>query len=252
VSGHLHGRSVLVTGAARNLGAVLAERFATAGATVVVHSGHDQAAAASVRASLEHTTGRAHHSVVGDLADPDGPVEVAAAARSLAGSIDVLVNNAGPFSATPFTQLPLDEWRRTLDVNLTATYLLTRELAPDMRAAGWGRVVNLSAGSAAIRNHATYGLVKASVSFLTESLALELGPEVTVNALAPGQIAESGPDAEAVEPGFVERATARTPTGQLVTRAEVADLAVALTSPLFAAVSGATIPVDGGWRVPRA
>lgn len=91
-----------------------------------------------------------------------------------------------------------DEWRWTLDANLTVTYLPVRELGPAMRSASWGRVINLSAGGARVRshaiNHAIYGLVKAAVETLTESLALEFGPEITVNAVAPGQIADRAPD----------------------------------------------------------
>jgi NAD(P)-dependent dehydrogenase (short-subunit alcohol dehydrogenase family) len=90
---------------------------------------------------------------------------------------------------------------------------------------------------------------KQALSFLAEELALELGPEITVNAVAPGQIAESADDIAAYDPSFVERAIAHTPAGRLVTRAEVAELVVALCGPSFDMVTGATLPVDGGWRL---
>ena len=93
-----------------------------------------------------------------------------------------------------------------------------------MREAGWGRIVLLSAGSAYLRNHAIYGLAKQALGFLAEELALELGPAITVNAVAPGQIAESADDIAEHDPSFVERAIAHTPAGRLVTRAEVAEL----------------------------
>jgi NAD(P)-dependent dehydrogenase (short-subunit alcohol dehydrogenase family) len=240
----LTGRTALVTGSSRNLGAVIAERLAAQGATVAVtYRGSQQAAEA-----LVERLGAGHVAVGGDLASDAGAL-VDAAADALGGRIDVLVHNAGPFSMTPFTELGEDEWDEIFDVNVKAAQVATRHLAPAMRAAGWGRIVLLSAGSAYLRNHSIYGLAKQALSFLAEELALELGPEITVNAVAPGQIAESADDIAAYDPSFVERAIAHTPAGRLVTRAEVAELVVALCGPSFDMVTGATLPVDGGWRL---
>jgi len=111
--------------------------------------------------------------------------------------------------------------------------------------------VNVSAGAAYLRNHSIYTLAKASLITLTESLAIEFGPEITVNAVAPGQIVESADDIAQYDPGFVERAIAHTPTGRLVTRSEVARIVANLCGPLFASVTGVTIPIDGGWHLPR-
>jgi NAD(P)-dependent dehydrogenase (short-subunit alcohol dehydrogenase family) len=109
----------------------------------------------------------------------------------------------------------------------------------------------MAAGSAFIRNHGVYGLAKGAVILLTEALALELGPAITVNAVAPGQIAESGPDISAIDPTFINRAIAHTPVGRLVTRPEVASLIVWMCSPAADLITGHTIPVDGGWRFNR-
>lgn len=243
------GPRVLVTGASRNLGAAIAHRFARDGATVAVTGHHDVEALHRVRDGLPGPG--QHVALVGDLADPDATADLAAEAEARLGGVDVLVHNAGPFSGTPFLRLPTEEWRRTMDANLTAAMVLARELAPGMIARGRGRIVTLAAGSSEIRDHATYGVAKAALRVLTESLALELGPQVTVNAVSPGQIAESAPEAAAIDPDFVERALARTATGRLVTRAEVADLVAALVSPTFDAVTGVVLPVDGGWRLNR-
>jgi NAD(P)-dependent dehydrogenase (short-subunit alcohol dehydrogenase family) len=245
---HLTGRTALVTGASRNLGATIAETLAAHGATVAVHYRESAGAARALVAGLRERTGREHVAVGGDLADP-APV-VAAAVEAL-GRVDVLVHNAGPFSMTPLAALEDAEWDAVWDVNVKAAQVATRLLAPDMRAAGWGRIVLLSAGSAYLRNHSIYGLAKQALIVLAEELALELGPEVTVNAVAPGQIAESADDIAAYDPSFVERAIAHTPAGRLVTRAEVAELVAALCGPAFDMVTGATLPVDGGWRLQR-
>jgi len=252
VTGALEGRTALVTGASRNLGKAIAERLAAAGATVAIHGRAPRGEAAGVAAQMRRDTGRDHLAVAGEL---DG----AAATRSvvqdaldgLGGRIDILVHNAGPFSMTPFATLAEDEWDEVWDVNVKAAYVAAQVVAPAMREAGWGRVVVISAGSAYLRNHAVYGLAKQALGFLAEELALELGPAITVSAIAPGQIEESAADIAEYDPTFVERAVAHTPAGRLVTRAEVAELAVLLCGSQFAMVTGATLPVDGGWRFNR-
>jgi NAD(P)-dependent dehydrogenase (short-subunit alcohol dehydrogenase family) len=252
VSGLLEGRSALVTGASRNLGTTIAERLAAAGATVAVHGRRPGGEAEAVAARLRRDSGRDHLAVAGELADGAAVRElVQDGLDGLGGRIDVLVHNAGPFSMTPFGELAEDEFDAVWDVNVKAAYLVAQLAAPAMREAGWGRVVLISAGSAYLRNHAVYGLAKQALSFLAEELALELGPAITVNAIAPGQIEESAADIAEHDPSFVERAVAHTPAGRLVTRAEVAELVMLLCGPQFAMVTGATLPVDGGWRFNR-
>lgn len=248
----LAGKTALVTGSSRNLGAVIAERLAARGATVAINYRASAEAAETLVRRLQAETERDHVALAGDVADPAGVRGlVEAGLEHFERRLDVLVNNAGPFSMTPFAELPEEEWNQILDANVKAAYLATQLVAPAMRAAGWGRVVNVSAGSAYLRNHSIYTLAKEALIVLTEELALELGPEITVNAIAPGQIAESAADIAEFDPTFVERAVAHTPAGRLVTRGEVADLAVLLCSPAFDMVTGATLPVDGGWRFNR-
>jgi NAD(P)-dependent dehydrogenase (short-subunit alcohol dehydrogenase family) len=245
----LDGRTALVTGASRNLGATIAERLAAAGARVAVNYNRSRAEAERVAAGL---AGAGHAVLQADVLQPDGVLRlVEAANEALDGRVDMLVNNAGPFSMTPFSELPPEEWDAIWDTNVKAAYLAAQLVAPAMRAAGWGRIVNISAVSYVLRNHSIYGLAKSALVFLTEELAVELGPEITVNAVAPGQIAESAPDIAEFDPTFVDRAIAVTPTGRLVTRREVADLVVALCGPLFDSVTGVTIPIDGGFRLQR-
>jgi 3-oxoacyl-[acyl-carrier protein] reductase len=252
VSGSLEGKTALVTGASRNLGEAIAERLAAAGATVAVHGRRAGGDGEVVAARLRAATGRDHVAVAGELdAGPAVRAVVEQALAGLGGRVDVLVHNAGPFSITPFGELAEGEWDTVWDVNVKAAYLSAQLVAPGMRAASWGRVVLISAGSAYLRNHAVYGLAKQALGFLAEELALELGPAITVNAIAPGQIEESTADIAEHDASFVERATAHTPAGRLVTRAELAELVVLLCDERFAMVTGATLPVDGGWRFNR-
>lgn len=247
----LEGRTALVTASSRNLGAVIAERLARLGATVAVNYHSSGAEAEALVARLRAVTGREHVALAGDVASASGVQGLVEAALGRLDRIDVLINNAGPFSMTPFADLPEAEWDAIWDVNVKAVHVATKLVVPGMRAGGWGRIVNLSAGSAYLRNHSIYTLAKAALIVLTEQLALELGPEITVNAVAPGQIAESAPDIASIDPTFVGRAIARTPAGRLATRAEVAALVAQFTSPAFDMVTGVTLPVDGGWRFNR-
>ncbi|GMR11292.1 MAG: SDR family oxidoreductase [Anaerolineae bacterium] len=250
----LRGRSALVTGASRNLGAVTAQRLAAGGADVAIgYLGDEQEEqqAAQVVAAIERQ-GVNGYAVKGDLAQGGEALRVVEQVGALLGrDVDILVNNAGPFSGEPLTSLSEADWDLIMNVNLKAAYLTTQAVVPGMKKSGWGRIVNLSAGSAFIRNHSVYGLAKAGVITLTEELALELGPEITVNAVAPGQIAESAPDISEIDPTFVDRAIARSPSGRLVTRAEVAELIAWLCDPAADMITGHTIPIDGGWRLNR-
>ncbi|MGH3004726.1 MAG: SDR family NAD(P)-dependent oxidoreductase [Gaiellaceae bacterium] len=249
--GVLEGKTALVTGASRNLGAVIAESLATAGATVALGYKASEREARELAARLGEATGREHPLARGDLATEAGVRSTVGTALDALGRVDVLVNNAGPWGGAPFAELAVDEFDTVWQANVRATYLASQLVAPGMREAGWGRIVNLSAGSRYVRSNSVYGLAKDAIVFLTEELACELGPEITVNALAPGQIAESGEEMAKIDPDYVPRAIAATPAGRLVTRAEVAELALVFCTPAFDLVTGATIPVDGGWRFHR-
>lgn len=247
----LRGKTALVTGGSMNLGAVTARTLADHGATVAInYLSHEDEPAQVLKSLRPH--GQPSFAIPGDLAHGSQVKAVVEQALGLLGGrVDVLVNNAGPFNGEPFASLPEGEWDRIMNVNLKAAYLAAQAVIPGMRQAGWGRIINMAAGSAFIRNHGIYGLAKGAVVLLTEALALELGPEVTVNAIAPGQIAESAPDISAIDPTFVERAIAHSPSGRLVTRLEVARLIAWLCSPAADQITGHTIPIDGGWRFNR-
>lgn len=247
----LDGTTALVTGSSRNLGAAIARELAHRGSTVAVTYRSSLEEAAQVASVLEDETGRAHHVIHADLST--GETTRAFLDRFLeeVGGADILINNAGPFAMDPFLDLSEADWDRIWDSNVKAAHLCAQALAPGMRRRGRGRIVMVSAGSAYIRNHSIYTLAKAALITLTESLALELGPETTVNAVSPGQIAESADDIAEFDPSFVERAIEHTPLKRLATRAEVARIVADLCGPTFDAVTGVTIPIDGGWRLNR-
>jgi NAD(P)-dependent dehydrogenase (short-subunit alcohol dehydrogenase family) len=248
----LAGRRALVTGSSRNLGPEIARSLARRGATTAVTYHRSRAAAEALVEELSRETGLPHRAVPADLSHAAAAeAMVDAAQEALGGTVDVLVNNHGPFSMTPFATIPPDEFASVMDGNLTVALRAVQRVVPGMRAGGWGRIVNLSAGSIYLRNHSVYGLAKNAIAMFTESLALELGPEITVNAVAPGQIAESTDDIADIDPTFVDRALARTPAGRLVSRHEVAEIVASVCAPPFDLLTGAILPVDGGWRLNR-
>ncbi len=245
----LQGKNVLISGGSRNLGEAIARRMASLGASLVINHWRDGEKAEELGRSLA-VEGHKVMVIESDVSDSAQVTKMVAEAVQAIGPIDILIHCAGPFAMTPFTQMAEQEWDTILGINLKAAYLLARELAPTMKQRGWGRVILMSAGSAFIRTHSIYGLAKSSVMHLTESLAVELGPEITVNAIAPGQILESAAIMDSFEPGFSEKATQAAPLKRLVTRAEVAEMmALICTSPAMQSVTGHTFVMDGGWRL---
>ena len=248
---NLSGMNALVTGSSRNLGAAIASELARRGATVNLTYRASREEAGAVARLLREETARDHRIIQADLSSAPSTRDFLRRFDQEVGDIDILVNNAGPFAMDPFLELSEQEWDRIWESNVRAAHLCAQALAPGMRRRGRGRIVNVSAGSAYIRNHSIYTLAKAALLTLTEALALELGPEISVNAVAPGQIAESADDIAEFDPSFVEKAIDRTPLRRLVTRAEVATIVADMVGPTYDSVTGVTIPIDGGWRLNR-
>jgi len=242
----LRGHTALVTASSRNLGASIVSALAARGADVVVTHRHSRDSAEALIAGLPS----GHHVCVsGDLSHTEGIIAmVEAAVEAAPGTIDIVVNNSGPFSMTPFVELDPAEWDRIWTANVKAAYLTSRMLIPKMRT--WGRIVNISAGSAYLRSHSIYTLAKEALITFTEALAIEVAPAVTVNCVAPGQIAESADDMAEFDPTFVERTLEASPLERLVTRDEVAAIVAEICGSRFDVVTGVTIPIDGGSHLP--
>lgn len=248
---NLNGRNALVTAAAKHLGAAVVKAFARNGANVAINYRSSRKEAESLAEDLTSEYGGTHITVQADVGDPDDVKQMVETVDSRLGPVSVLVNNAGPFSKTPYLRMEEAEWDDVIDSNLKASYLCATAVAPAMKSDGWGRIINISAVSAYVRNRSVYGLSKASLHTLTESLALELGPEVTVNAVAPGQIAESLDEMSGIDPNWAESVVASTPLRRLVTRREVAEIVTLMCTEPFDMVTGVVLPVEGGLRLPR-
>ncbi len=242
----LAGRVALVTGASRTLGRVIARELAARGADVAVNYYRSKREADELAVELR-SMGVRSAAVLGDMASSGGPREAAAAAVEALGNMDILVHNAGPYDDRPFLDLPEEKWREVFEANCTALYLLSKELAPTMRRQGWGRIVAIGASSARIRSQSVYGLAKDALIHLVEALAFELAPEITVNAVSPGLIADN----EDMTPEFTSQSVADTPLKRLVTRREVSEVVAMLCASPFDSVTGHNLLMDGGRTIPR-
>lgn len=238
------GPVALVTGAARGIGRAVVERLHADGAAVAVNDLDSAAVDAVVR-----PLGARGLAVAGDVTAADRIESIVAATLERFGRIDVLVTAAGVLYPTRFAEIPLAEWQRTLDVNLTAVFLCARAVVPAMAARRFGRIVNLSstAGkSVSTLGGAHYTASKAGVLGLTRAAAKELAPlGITVNAVCPGLI-----DTEMVRQNVaadrLEQYRRSFPVPRLGTPEEVAHLIAFLASDEAGYITGASFDITGG------
>ncbi len=182
-------KTALVTGGGAGMGKAIALRLAREGRKVGVLD-INGADAASVADAIIAAGGEAV-AVTADIADRKAVDAAVTEVRRVLGAITILVNNAATESFTPFPEIDEAIWDRLMNVNLKGTYQVTQSVLPDMLAAGWGRIVNISAFGAQIGapNMAHYTATKGGVISMTRSLAIELGPKgITVNSVSPGFI----------------------------------------------------------------
>ncbi|HMP40472.1 MAG TPA: SDR family oxidoreductase [Roseiflexaceae bacterium] len=239
----LHGKVALVTGGARRLGRAIALAFAAAGADVIIHYNQSAEQGAAVVAELEALGVRAA-AFAGDLAEVAAGERLVDAALEHSGRLDVLVNNAGIWGATPIGSVSPERWDALMHINLRSMFFIVQRAAPALRAAG-GAIVNI-ADVGAIRpwrNYTPYLVSKGGVVTLTEALAKDLAPDVRVNAIAPGPVLKPddwGDDRD----GNVEQTTLLKRWG---TAEDVGQAAVFLASAAY--ITGVILPVDGGNRL---
>jgi len=184
----LSGKTILITGAARRIGRSLALAVARAGADVILHYQNSQLEAEIVRSEIEGL-GRKAFLLPGDLADPAQAAGLVPRALEYA-PLFALVNNAAIFEPLAWDEISLADWNRHLAVNLTAPFLLSQSFARSLRTGETGRIVNILDWRASRpgADHLPYTISKAALAALTQSLALALAPQVSVNGLALGAV----------------------------------------------------------------
>ncbi|MFF0489962.1 SDR family NAD(P)-dependent oxidoreductase [Nocardia sp. NPDC004068] len=237
----INDRVALVTGGSRGIGRAIAVALADAGAVVAVNYRSRADAAEQVVAEIRERGGTAT-AFAGDVSIPDQARDLIDRVRAALGPIGVLVNNAGIGPVVELDDLTEDIFDETLRTNLTSAFVCTQAVLADMRAAGWGRIVNLS--SAAARGPGVVGVhynaSKAGLEGLTRGYAARLARDgITVNAVAPGPV-----DTDMAEPLKRSGVADRIPVGRMGTADEIAAAVHAVVTNGF--ISGQTISVNGG------
>jgi NAD(P)-dependent dehydrogenase (short-subunit alcohol dehydrogenase family) len=241
----MQGKVAIVTGAAQGIGRAIAEGLAAAGARIVVADLHGAEEAA---ASFEGGVG-----ITADVADEGDVQRLVDEVVERCGTVDILVNNAGLYASLemrPFEQIPLDEWRKVMDVNVASQFLTCRAVVPVMRANGGGKIVNISSGTPfrGVPFLLHYVTSKGAIVALTRALAKELGKDnVLVNCVAPGFTMSAGVTAH---PEVVEKLRDVSISARTLQRDQVPDdvvgAVVFLCGPGSDFITGQSIVIDGG------
>lgn len=247
MSGRLEAQVALIIGAARGIGAGIAERFAEEGASIVIADTDAEAGLATARrldAAFVET----------DIARKADAERAVALAVSRFGRLDLLVQNAGIYPWTLIEDIEPEEWDAVLGVNLRGTYLAARAALPAMKERGHGRMIftsSITGPRVTSPGHGHYSASKAGINGFIKAAALEFSAYgITVNGIEPGNILTEGMTAHR-SPAFIRSMAEAVPLGRLGTPRDVANAALFLASDEASYITGTTIVVDGGQTLPE-
>ena len=245
---------VLITGAGSGIGRAASLAFATEGATIAAADLRLEAAQAT--ASAVEEVGRKAVALQVDVTQPDSVQALVERAVAGLGSLDVLINSAGVREIVPFLELPAEEWTKVIGTNLTGTFLCSQAVAQHLIAQNkGGKIINLSsvAGLMGVPNRAAYVASKHGVVGLTKEMGMELADKhIQVNAIAPGVVETAMTAGYFDKPDIVASLKKAHPAGRWAQPEEIARLMLFLASEDADFMTGATIPIDGGFVAGKA
>ena len=256
----LKGKNAVVTGSTSGIGLAIARALAQDGANVMINGFGTPAEIEKERTRIEKEFGV---KAIYSPADMTNAAEIAAmvkTAETALGSVDILVNNAGIQYVAPIEEFPIEKWDQIIAINLSSAFHATRAAVPGMKARKWGRIISTASAHSLVASpfKVAYVSAKHGIAGFTKTVALELATfGVTVNCISPGYVwtalvAKQIPDTMKAR-NMTEEQVKRDvlleaqPTKQFVTVEQVASLAVYLCSDAAVQITGANLPIDGGW-----
>ena len=256
----LKGKSAVVTGSTSGIGLGIAKALAGAGVNVTLNGFGEKAAIETERAGLEKSFGVKAAYSAADMTKPTEIADMIKMAEKTFGSVDILVNNAGIQHVAPIEEFPTEKWDQIIAINMSAAFHAIRLALPKMKARKWGRIVNIASAHALVASpyKSAYVAAKHGIAGLTKTVALEAATHgITMNAVCPGyvwtplvekQIPETAKARGLTEDQVINDVLLHAqPTKKFVQVTEVAALTAFLASDEAASITGAIIPIDGGW-----
>ncbi|NLI62985.1 MAG: glucose 1-dehydrogenase [Methanosarcinaceae archaeon] len=241
----LNGKVAIVTGSTSGMGRASAILFAKEGAKVVV-TGRNESRAQEVVNEIKEAGGDAIY-VIADTSKKEDLDKIVDETLKAYKTVDILFNNAGSLSLSPFMEIKCDEWEKSFKVNVDAALILTKKVAPIMKAKGKGVIINTSSVAGLMGYHGFVGYVtsKHAMSGLTKSMAIELGPEIRANAICPGAIETAMLDSVGGV-SAVQAMVDKSPLKRAGTPEDIATVALFLATDDSSFITGQLIRVDGG------
>jgi len=256
----LKGKIAVVTGSTSGIGLAIARACAREGANVVINGFGDKDAVEAERAGIEKDFNVTARYSAADMTKADQIAAMVTDAQKELGGVDILVNNAGIQFVAPIEEFPVEKWDQIIAINLSAAFHAIRAAVPGMKAKKWGRIINTASAHALVASpfKSAYVSAKHGIAGLTKTVALETATfGITANAICPGyvwtplvekQIPETMEARHMTKEQVINDVLLHAqPTKQFVTVEEVAELAIYLTSENARSITGAILPIDGGW-----